>query len=132
MAEKGATQPRVGRPVCSRRSSRVAEKLQQKIRDKEYYEAHQTYRALYQRYKAQGKEGDALDLLYDGALLLLQHGQVSTRGEDERTSRTSVQCCFCGVNSAKRAIYMKKSKLKWGLSQNLQEFALRLQLPNVC
>jgi hypothetical protein len=55
----------------------VVEKLHQKIRDKEYYEAHQTYRVLYQRYKAQGKEGEALDLLYDGALLLLQNGQRS-------------------------------------------------------
>ena len=57
----------------------MAEKLQQKIRDKEYYEAHQTYRVLYQRYRAQGKEKEALDLLYDGALTLLQHGQVASR-----------------------------------------------------
>lgn len=77
MAEKANGNTRLsGRPVSSRRSPRVVEKLQQKIRDKEYYEAHQTYRVLYQRYKAQGKEDEALDLLYDGALLLLQHGQV--------------------------------------------------------
>ena len=77
MAEGPAGSQRLaGRPVSSRRSSRVAEKLHQKIRDKEFYEAHQTYRVLYQRYRAQGKESEALDLLYDGALLLLQHGQV--------------------------------------------------------
>jgi len=76
MAEKGSGGVQRGRPVCSRKSTRVAEKLQQKIRDKEYYEAHQTYRALYQRYKAQGKESDALELLYDGTVLLLQHRQV--------------------------------------------------------
>ena len=79
MAERGAgegSQRLASRPVSSRRSSRVAEKLHQKIRDKEYYEAHQTYRVLYQRYKAQGKEGEALNLLYDGALVLLQHRQV--------------------------------------------------------
>ena len=72
-----ANGPRLAsRTVSSRRTARVAEKLQQKIRDKDYYEAHQTYRVLYQRYKAQGKETEALDLLYDGALLLIQHGQV--------------------------------------------------------
>ena len=77
MAEGPAGNQRLaGRPVSSRRSSRVAEKLHQKIRDKEFYEAHQTYRVLYQRYRAQGKESEALDLLYDGSLLLLQHGQV--------------------------------------------------------
>ena len=76
MAEKGPGGVQRGRLVCSRKSTRVAEKLQQKIRDKEYYEAHQTYRALYQRYKAQGKESDALELLYDGTVLLLQHRQV--------------------------------------------------------
>ena len=77
MAEKAASGPRpAGRPVSSRRSGRVEEKLKQKIRDKEYYEAHQTYRVLFQRYKAQGKENEALELVYNGALLLLQHGQV--------------------------------------------------------
>ena len=77
MAEKATTGARpAGRPVSSRRSGRVEEKLQQKIRDKEYYEAHQSYRVLYQRYKAQGKEKEAFELLYNGTLLLLQHGQV--------------------------------------------------------
>ncbi|CAI8050602.1 Golgi to ER traffic protein 4 homolog [Geodia barretti] len=79
MAEKAASGPRpAGRPVSSRRSGRVEEKLKQKIRDKEYYEAHQTYRVLFQRYKAQGKENEALELVYNGALLLLQHGQLSS------------------------------------------------------
>ena len=66
-----------GHPVSPRRSAPVAEKLQQKIRDREYYEAHQNYRALYQQYKAEGREKEALELLYEGALLLLQHGQVA-------------------------------------------------------
>lgn len=88
MAEKASVSPRpAGRPVSSRRSGRVEEKLQQKIRDKEYYEAHQTYRVLYQRYKAQGKEKEALELLYNGALLLLQHGQVGV-SDDSRGGRT--------------------------------------------
>lgn len=98
MAEKGSGQSqRVGRPVSSRRSARVAEKLQQKIRSKEYYEAHQTYRVLYQRYKAQGKEGDALDLLYDGAVLFLQHGQVSSRSSQPTSTRPIVKTVFCRV-----------------------------------
>lgn len=98
MAEKGSVQTqRAGRPVSSRRSARVAEKLQQKIRDKEYYEAHQTYRVLYQRYKAQGKEGEALDLLYDGAILFLQHGQVRLELTHERPYK--YQNCFLSRNS---------------------------------
>lgn len=65
-----------GRPVSAGRSSKVAGKLQEKIREGNYYEALQTYRALYQRYSAQGREKDARDLLYDGASLLLRHNQV--------------------------------------------------------
>lgn len=65
-----------GRPVSASRSSKVAAKLQEKIQEGNYYEAHQTYRVLYQRYSAQGREKDARDLLYDGASLLLQHCQV--------------------------------------------------------
>ena len=87
MAEKASLRRPAGRPVSSRRSGRVEEKLQQKIRDKEYYEAHQSYRVLYQRYKAQGKEKEALELLYSGALLLLQHGQV--RRTVKRQANTS-------------------------------------------
>ena len=65
-----------GRPISAGRSSKVAGKLQEKIREGNYYEALQTYRALYQRYSAQGREKDARDLLYDGASLLLRHNQV--------------------------------------------------------
>ena len=65
-----------GRPVSASRSSKVAGKLQEKIREGNYYEALQTYRALYQRYSAQGREKDARDLLHDGASLLLRHNQV--------------------------------------------------------
>ena len=94
MAEKASASPRpASRPVSTRRAARVAEKLQQKIRDKEYYEAHQTYRVLYQRYKAQGKETEALSLLYDGALLLLQHEQVRAPNGRQAT-HTSENCVF--------------------------------------
>ena len=101
MAEKGSVQTqRASRPVSSRRSARVAEKLQQKIRDKEYYEAHQTYRVLYQRYKAQGKESEALDLLYDGAILFFQHGQVRLRSHEPTHERPyKYQNCFLSHNT---------------------------------
>ena len=91
MAEKSSVggQRSAGRPVSSRRSGRVEEKLQQKIREKEFYEAHQTYRVLYQRYRAQGKEKEARELLYNGALLLLQHGQVATIADGEGAARAS-------------------------------------------
>ena len=75
-----------GRPVSTGRSSRVAEKLRGEIRDGNYYEAHQTYRALYQRYKAQRKDGEAVSLLYDGARLLLEHSQVCTMQLDLRAT----------------------------------------------
>lgn len=65
-----------GRPVSANRSAKVAEKLRQKIWEGEYYEAHQTYRALYQRYNAQGREKEAVGLLSEGAKLLLEHVQV--------------------------------------------------------
>lgn len=88
MAEKASSSVRsprlASRPVSTKRAARMEEKLQQKIQDKDYYEAHQMYRVLYQRYKAQGKESEALDLLYDGALALLTHREVCTRSPSER------------------------------------------------
>ena len=66
---------RVG-PVSSSKGTKVAERLQKRIEEGEYYEALQTYKALYQRYRAQNREKEALDLIYDGAATLLQHEQV--------------------------------------------------------
>ena len=63
-------------PISSTKSSKVAERLEKKIEDGEYYEALQTYKALYSRYRAQGKDEEALDLVYGGAITLLQHEQV--------------------------------------------------------
>ena len=103
MADKGQGPAQRGRAVGSRRSTsaRVAEKIQQKIRDKEYYEAHQTYRALYQRFKAQSKESDALDLLYNGTLLLLEHHQVSW----VQLARKQI-CSVCGNSIVGSIIYL--------------------------
>jgi hypothetical protein len=68
---------RSGRPVSTAKSRKVMERLQQKIEDGSFYEAHQTYRALYQRFCAQGNEEQALGLLLDGASTLLKHQQVN-------------------------------------------------------
>lgn len=65
------------RAVSSVKIGRVAQRLKQRIEDGEFYEAHQTYKILYQRYCAQGKKEAALKLLFDGAATLLRHSQVS-------------------------------------------------------
>ena len=65
------------RAVSSAKSGRVAQRLKQRIEDGQFYEAHQTYKALYQRYCAQGKKEAAMELLYDGASRLLGQNQVN-------------------------------------------------------
>lgn len=75
MAENSSRKPKT---VSSARTSRVAARLQEKVRDGHYYEAHQSYKALYQRYRAQRKEKEAVDLLYEGAVVMLESAQVRT------------------------------------------------------
>lgn len=58
--------------------SRVHEKLEESIKDGKYYEAHQKYRTLYFRYISQKRFHECLDLLYNGAILLLDNGQYSS------------------------------------------------------
>lgn len=72
-----ASAPR--RTVSYSRSEKVAEKLKQKISDGEYYEAHQTYKMLYQRYCAQARETEGIRLLFEGATLLLENKQVTDK-----------------------------------------------------
>jgi len=55
--------------------SRVLTKLQRSIEAGNYYEAHQMYKTLYFRYTNQEKYAEAIDLLYDGAMKLSEHGQ---------------------------------------------------------
>ncbi len=71
-----STRGRNARSLSSVKSRKVIERLQQKIEDGSFYEAHQTYRALYQRFCAQGSEEQAISLLLEGASTLLKHGQV--------------------------------------------------------
>ncbi|KAK7018807.1 Golgi to ER traffic protein 4 [Halocaridina rubra] len=61
--------------------TRVLTKLKSSVEEGRYYEAHQMYRTLYFRYCGQQKYDEVLDLLYDGASLLLQHDQ-QTSGAD--------------------------------------------------
>ncbi|XP_044252427.1 Golgi to ER traffic protein 4 homolog [Tribolium madens] len=56
--------------------SRVLEKLENSVKNGNYYEAHQMYRTLYFRYLAQNKYKEALDMLYNGSLLFLEHDQL--------------------------------------------------------
>ncbi|XP_041977969.1 Golgi to ER traffic protein 4 homolog [Aricia agestis] len=55
--------------------SRVRDKLEASVNSGQYYEAHQMYRTLYFRYLGLNKYPDLLDLLYNGATLLLQRDQ---------------------------------------------------------
>ncbi|KAK0090639.1 hypothetical protein PV325_009382 [Microctonus aethiopoides] len=60
---------------------RVLRKLEASVNSGNYYEAHQMYRTLYFRYLGQKKYSDLLELLYNGAILLLQRDQ-HTSGAD--------------------------------------------------
>ena len=67
-----------GRPFSAAKSRKVMERVRRKIEEGSYYEAHQTYRALYQRFSAQGSEELAINLLVEGASTLLRHEQVAS------------------------------------------------------
>ncbi|CAH1388924.1 unnamed protein product [Nezara viridula] len=60
---------------------RVLVKIDNAIKNENFYEAHQMYKTLYFRYLTQKRYSELLDLLYDGANLLIQHKQ-DTSGAD--------------------------------------------------
>ncbi|BFZ17832.1 hypothetical protein BsWGS_20871 [Bradybaena similaris] len=62
----------------SRGVDRVLAKCEACIKAGNFYEAHQMFRTVYFRYSGQQKYDDAADLLYRGALILLQHKQYSS------------------------------------------------------
>ena len=62
--------------ACSARSGRVEERFKFLVEQGNYYEAHQTMRALYQRFLVQGRNEKALKLLRQCGLLLLEKCQV--------------------------------------------------------
>lgn len=80
MATK-TTAPGTGVAPGSRGVARVLAKLETSIESGNYYEAHQMYRTLYFRYTSQKKYDEVLELLYKGALTLLNHEQY-TSGAD--------------------------------------------------
>lgn len=61
--------------------SRVLAKLEESVQAGKYYEAHQKYRTLYFRYLSQKRFEECLELLYSGALKLLENNQ-HTSGAD--------------------------------------------------
>ena len=62
--------------MASRRQQNVKLKLEKKVAEGNFYEAHQMYNTLYARSKGQGKIEQAQELVISGALLMLQNGQV--------------------------------------------------------
>ncbi|XP_055608798.1 Golgi to ER traffic protein 4 homolog [Uranotaenia lowii] len=73
--------PTVPNVPGARGVARVLAKLESSLESGNYYEAHQMYRTLYFRYLSQRKYDELLDLLYKGALTLLNHDQ-QTSGTD--------------------------------------------------
>ncbi|KAK3739992.1 hypothetical protein RRG08_005264 [Elysia crispata] len=64
--------------AVSRGVDRVLAKCEACINAGNYYEAHQMFRTVYFRYSGQQKFTEAADLLYRGALILMQHNQHSS------------------------------------------------------
>ncbi|RUS75485.1 hypothetical protein EGW08_016753 [Elysia chlorotica] len=64
--------------AVSRGVDRVLAKCEACIIAGNYYEAHQMFRTVYFRYSGQQKFAEAADLLYRGALILMQHNQHSS------------------------------------------------------
>ncbi|TPX67187.1 hypothetical protein SpCBS45565_g03954 [Spizellomyces sp. 'palustris'] len=57
---------------------RVLKKLAKSVQDGNYYEAHQMYHSVCQRYLKQKKFDDALELLHQGAKNMLEHDQLGS------------------------------------------------------
>lgn len=81
MTTKAATGSAGAAVPGARGVARVLAKLESSIETGNYYEAHQMYRTLYFRYLSQRKYEELLELLYKGALTLLNHDQ-NTSGAD--------------------------------------------------
>ncbi|XP_033630590.1 Golgi to ER traffic protein 4 homolog [Asterias rubens] len=64
--------------AAGRGTSRVLQKLKHNVEEGNYYEAHQMYRTLYHRYMTQKKHAEAVELMYNGATLLLSHNQYAS------------------------------------------------------
>ncbi|KAJ3410662.1 hypothetical protein HDV05_003518 [Chytridiales sp. JEL 0842] len=60
---------------------KVLAKLANSVKDGNYYEAHQMYHSVCQRYMKQKKISDALQLLHSGAMMLLKYDQVGSAAD---------------------------------------------------
>ncbi|KAI8823962.1 uncharacterized protein EV422DRAFT_301199 [Fimicolochytrium jonesii] len=61
--------------------ARVLEKLATSVKDGNYYEAHQMYHSVCQRYLKQRKIASALQLLHQGAKNMLEHDQLGSAAD---------------------------------------------------
>jgi len=58
-------------------TSKQLEKLENRVREGNYYEAQQMYKTIHARYMHAKKYDDAAELLESGAVVMLKHGQVT-------------------------------------------------------
>ncbi|KAF9914422.1 hypothetical protein BX616_008356 [Lobosporangium transversale] len=61
--------------AAARGTAKTLKKLEKSVGDGNYYEAHQMYRTVANRYVKAQNYNDAIDLLHSGAMLLLKHKQ---------------------------------------------------------
>ncbi|CAG8614947.1 5815_t:CDS:2 [Paraglomus brasilianum] len=61
-----------------RGTDKILEKLRTSVNNGNYYEAHQMYRTVCRRYIKQEKHNSAIELLYSGGQLLLEHKQIGS------------------------------------------------------
>ncbi|KAG0366937.1 hypothetical protein BC939DRAFT_434232 [Gamsiella multidivaricata] len=64
--------------AAARGTAKVLQKLEKSVSDGNYYEAHQMYRTVANRYVKAHNYKDAIDLLHSGSLLLLKHKQTGS------------------------------------------------------
>ena len=70
------TPPLPDTPLTHLTVKRVLLKLSKSVEDGNYYEAHQMYHSICQRYLQSSKPKDAIELLYQGSKSLLKHNQI--------------------------------------------------------
>uniref|UniRef100_A0A915B8Z6 Golgi to ER traffic protein 4 homolog n=2 Tax=Parascaris univalens TaxID=6257 RepID=A0A915B8Z6_PARUN len=89
--------------VCADKTvqvSRLEKKLADRLESGDYYEAHQIYRTLYYRMSAQGKWQQLQDLLYNGAIKLLDVNEPTSAVDLAELFVESLQQSNMPVSSA--------------------------------
>jgi hypothetical protein len=90
---------------------RTLTKLRQRLSNGEYYEAHQLYRTLYFRYITQQKYLEAIDLLSDGALALLNAHQISSGADLALLLVSTLEKCAASVSDKNIELVAKLHRL---------------------